>query len=119
MKLNLKLILPFAALFLAGYSMAAEEAISFDDAIADTQHYEGYFDFYYQDSNGKLLLAIENLDEEFLYTNSLATGIGSNDIGLDRGQIGSGRVVKFERHGNKIFLKHINLQYRAQSDNEL
>ena len=119
MKLNLKLILPFAALFLAGYSMAAEEAISFDDAIADTQHYEGYFDFYYQDSNGKLLLAIENLDEEFLYTNSLATGIGSNDIGLDRGQIDSGREVKFERHGNKIFLKHINLQYRAQSDNEL
>ena len=81
------------------------------------QRFDGFFTFYYQAATGKLLLEIERWDEEFLYANSLATGLGSNDIGLDRGQIGDSRVVKFERHGNKVFLKHINLQYRALSDN--
>ncbi len=119
MKLKLTLILPLAAMVLTSLSMATEELTTFEDAIANTDPYDGYFDFYYQRSSGKLFLAIENFEEEFLYANSLATGIGSNDIGLDRGQIGDGRVVKFERHGNKVFLKHINLQYRAQSDNEL
>ncbi len=100
-------------------AIAAEELDSIEAATAGARVYEGFFDFYYQASNGTVLVEIDEWDKEFLYTNSLATGIGSNDIGLDRGQLGSGRVVKFERHGDKVFLKHINLQYRAQSDNEL
>ena len=62
---------------------------------------------------------MERLDEEFLYVNSLAAGVGSNDLGLDRGQLGRDRVVKFERSGNKLFLTHINYDYRAVSDNAL
>lgn len=89
------------------------------DATAGAERFAGYFDFYYKAEDGSLLLEIADWDKEFLYANSLATGLGSNDIGLDRGQLGGGRVVKFERHGNKVFLKHINLDYRAQSDNEL
>jgi hypothetical protein len=44
-------------------------------------------------------------------------GIGSNDIGLDRGQLGDTRLVKFERFGNKVLLKQMNTQYRANSSN--
>jgi hypothetical protein len=44
-------------------------------------------------------------------------GIGSNDIGLDRGQLGDTRLVKFERFGNKVLLKQLNTQYRASSSN--
>jgi hypothetical protein len=87
--------------------------------VTDAELYEGYFDFYYSPDNGVVLLEIDRFDEDFLYVNSLSTGLGSNDIGLDRGQIGSSRVVRWERHGNKVFLKHINLRYRAQTDNEL
>ena len=102
-----------------GNSLAADPLVSIEEATEATEEFRGYFNFFYDSADGSLLLEIDRWNQEFLYVNSLATGIGSNDIGLDRGQIGASRVVKFERHGNKVFLKHINLDYRAQTDNEL
>ncbi len=98
-------------------SSVAAEATTISEAIADTELFSGFFNYYYRPTDGHLLLEIEDWEQEFLYVNSLATGVGSNDIGLDRGRISAGRVVKFERHGNKVFLKHINLKYRAITDN--
>lgn len=66
--------------------------------------YEGYFTFYYVDSEDKIYLEIEKLNEEFLYVHALAEGLGSNDIGIVRGQLGRGVVVKFKKAGNKILL---------------
>lgn len=77
----------------------------------------GYFQFYYDDKKDKLLLVVEKLNEEFLYINSLAAGIGSNDIGLDRGQLGVERIVKFERRGPKVLLVEPNYDYRAITQN--
>lgn len=85
----------------------------------ELQNFEGYFNFHYEASTDKIYLEVENLDEEFIYINSLATGIGSNDIGLDRGQLGNTRVVKFQKAGNKLLLIHPNLDYRANTDNDL
>lgn len=85
----------------------------------ELQSYEGYFDFYYEESTDKIYLKVENLNEEFLYVNSLASGIGSNDIGLDRGQLGSERLVYFKKAGNKLLLIQPNLKYRANTDNNL
>ena len=79
--------------------------------------YDGYFTFYYDNSNDKIFLEIENLDKEFLYVNALSEGIGSNDIGLDRGQLGNTRVVKFMKAGNKLLLIQPNQYYRAITDN--
>ena len=79
--------------------------------------YEGYFTFYYDEGNDKIFLEIENLDQEFLYVNALSEGIGSNDIGLDRGQLGNTRVVKFIKAGNKLLLIQPNQYYRAITDN--
>lgn len=81
--------------------------------------YKGYFNFYYDESEDKIYLEVDKLDQEFLYVNSLASGIGSNDIGLDRGQIGDERVVKFVRAGNKLLLIQPNQNYRAITDNDL
>lgn len=78
----------------------------------------GYFNFEYEESSGKLFLAVDKLDTEFLYVNSLSAGIGSNDIGLDRGQLGSDRIVKFVKYGPKLLLVQPNYDYRAVSDNE-
>ncbi|MBO3700615.1 zinc-dependent metalloprotease [Roseivirga sp. E12] len=78
---------------------------------------EGYFDYYWDEKGGKVWLEIENLDSEFLYVNSLSAGIGSNDIGLDRGQLGSTRIVEFRRVGPKVMLVQPNYSYRAVSDN--
>ena len=79
---------------------------------------EGFFNFYYDEAIGRIFLEVDKLEQEFLYVNSLAAGVGSNDIGLDRGQLGNERVVKFEKHGNKLLLIQPNYDYRAVSDNQ-
>ncbi|MBK8502080.1 MAG: zinc-dependent metalloprotease [Saprospiraceae bacterium] len=83
------------------------------------QKHTGFIDFYWDDALGKLYLDIKSFNQEFLYNSGLAAGIGSNDIGLDRGQLGSEYVVTFVKVGNKILLKAKNLDYRANSDNPL
>jgi hypothetical protein len=76
-------------------------------------------DFSYNDDSGKIILEIDNLDNEFLYINSLSRGVGNNDLGLDRGQLGNSRVVYFTKRGNKILLIQPNLKYISNSSNEL
>lgn len=94
----------------------AETPPSVAEATAGAERRPGFFDFWLRPSSGRVLLAIDRFDEEFLYAGSLATGLGSNDIGLDRGQPDGGRLVRFERHGGKVLLKQRNLRYRALSD---
>ena len=88
----------------------------FKDSKTVTKH-EGYVTFYYDESTDKIFLQIENLQQEFLYVNSLSEGVGSNDIGLDRGQLGNTRIVKFMKAGNKLLLIQPNQDYRAITDN--
>ena len=76
-----------------------------------------FFNFYYDDTSDKLYLEVDKLNEDFLYVNALSAGVGSNDIGLDRGQLGSTAVVKFIKAGNKLLLIQPNLDYRAITDN--
>lgn len=79
--------------------------------------YTGYFNFYWDEKTDRILLEIDRFNDEFLYVNSLPAGVGSNDLGLDRGQIGDSRIVKFVKAGNKVLLVQPNLNYRAVSDN--
>lgn len=78
---------------------------------------EGFVNFYLDEENGKIYLEIDDLEKEFLYVSSLTAGVGSNDLGLDRGQLGQTRIVEFRKTGNKIFLVQKNYDYRAYSDN--
>ena len=77
---------------------------------------EGFVPFYRDDANGKIWLEINQLNTELLYVMSLPAGLGSNDIGLDRGLLGGGRIVKFIRVGKKILMIEPNYGYRAISD---
>jgi hypothetical protein len=81
------------------------------------QKKEGFLTFYVDEDKGKIYLEIERIDEEFLYVNSMPAGIGSNDIGLDRGQLGRTRIVEFRKAGNKLLLVHKNYDFRAYSEN--
>ena len=85
--------------------------------VGQMQELPGYFDLYWDDGKGRLIIRIDDFDEPFLYQSSMARGVGSNDLGLDRGQLGATRVVEFQRSGPKILLIENNLDYRAQSDN--
>lgn len=79
--------------------------------------YNGYFNFYWDEKTGKIYLEIDKLNQEFLYVNSLPAGVGSNDLGLDRGQIGDSRIVKFIKIGPKVMLIQPNYNFRALSNN--
>ncbi len=88
-----------------------------EEFTQEMQAFPGYFPFYWDAQMGKIWLEIDRLDQEFLYVNSLPAGVGSNDIGLDRGQLGGERIVKFQRVGPKILLVEPNYDYRASSSN--
>src|SRR5277367_1169508 len=98
---------------LAATAADAQQAATIAAKTAAAQKLPGYFDLYWDAKQGQLWLAIDKWNTEFLYQSSLAAGVGSNDIGLDRGQLGATRIVRFERSGNKVLLVQENLDYRA------
>ena len=77
----------------------------------------GFLDFYWEESTGKIWLDISRLDTELLYVNSLPAGLGSNEIGLDRGLLGDSRIIRFIRVGRKLMMVQPNLNYRAVTNN--
>jgi len=87
------------------------------EKTAGFERFEGYLPFYWDSKAGKIWLEINSFDSEFLYVSSLPAGIGSNDIGLDRGQLGGEHVVKFIRSGPKVLLLEPNYAFRAVTDN--
>lgn len=91
---------------------------SIADKTKGTEKRDGYFPFYWDEAQGKIWLEIPRFNQEFLYQTSLPAGLGSNDIGLDRGQLGGTHVVRFERSGNKVLLIESNYDYRARSESE-
>lgn len=82
---------------------------------AGLQKLDGYVPLYWDAATGKMFMEIARFDAEFLYQVSLPTGVGSNPIGLDRGQLGGSHVVRFERIGPKVLLVQSNYRYRALS----
>ena len=94
-------------------------AQDFDSYLKDTRKAEGFFTYHVHEAKGKIYLEVKNTGQEFLYYASLSRGVGSNDIGLDRGRIGGGKVVKFIRSGNKLLLTEPNYSYRATSNDSL
>jgi hypothetical protein len=104
----------FLLLIVAGLSSQSQ---SIKEFTSEMTSYPGFMPFYYDEGAGRIFLEVKELNKEFLYVNSLAAGIGSNDIGLDRGQLGRERVVQFEKYGPKLLLIQPNYDYRAVSDN--
>src|SRR6266849_2470869 len=86
------------------------------EKVAGMEKFPGYFPFYWDAKAGKLWLEIDKWNSEFLYGESLPAGIGSNDIGLDRGQLGQSHIVRFERSGPRVLLIASNYAFRANSN---
>jgi hypothetical protein len=103
------------------YALAAPQARAADapqtlsQKVAGMEHKDGYFPLDWDAKAGKLYLEIPRFDQDFLLLGQLPYGMGSNDIGLDRGQIGRGRVVHFSRVGGKVLLIEPNLAYRSSA----
>ncbi len=81
------------------------------------EKFPGFIPFYWDAKTGKIWLEIDKWNTEFLYVESLPAGIGSNDIGLDRGQLGDSSIVRFDRSGPRVLLVAPNYSFRASSNN--
>src|SRR5256714_4382802 len=114
------IVLLVLLLFCASYSAQPRSETkmpTISERVGGMQKFAGYFPFYWDAKAGKIWLEIDKWNSEFLYVESLPAGIGSNDIGLDRGQLGQSYIVRFERAGPKLLLIASNQEFRANSDN--
>ena len=95
----------------------AEKSQTIAEKVAGMQKFPGFFPFYWDAKAGRMWLEIDKWDTEFLYVESLPAGIGSNDIGLDRGQLGNSVIVRFDRVGPRVLLVAPNYNFRATTNN--
>ena len=111
MKFSLLLI------FFLPFLVQAQKLPGVEEKTKGMKKYDGFFDFYWDDATGKIWLDINRLDSEFLYVTTLPAGLGSNDVGLDKGLLTSTRLVKLNRVGRKILMVQPNYSFRANSTN--
>jgi hypothetical protein len=78
---------------------------------------DGFFPMYWDEAGGRLFVEVPALDTEVLHVSGFATGLGSNDIGIDRGALTGSRIVRFERVGPRLLMVQPNYQYRGTSRN--
>ncbi|MEM1435773.1 MAG: zinc-dependent metalloprotease [Pseudomonadota bacterium] len=97
----------------------AEALPSIEAKVAGATRLEGYFDLYWHAASGRMYWALEEKQTEFLYQVSMASGLGSNPVGIDRGQTRGTYVLKAERVGPRLLLVQPNYRFRASSDNAL
>jgi hypothetical protein len=90
---------------------------SIEDKTNGMKKIDGFFPLYWEEASGKLWLEVPTLDTEVLYSTGIATGLGSNDIGIDRGALAGSRIVKFERAGPRLLMVQPNYNYRADTAN--
>ena len=102
-------------LLLLAATAQAQQKIA--EKVAGMEKFPGFFTFYWDAKAGKIWLEIDKWNTEFLYVESLPAGIGSNDIGLDRGQLGNSAIVRFDRSGPKVLLVAPNYGFRASTNN--
>jgi hypothetical protein len=128
----ISLLLAIAAVSVCSWCAAAEaaeksgaaptaptkSATAIVDKTKAMQALPGFFPLYWDERKGELWLEIARFEQEFIYFTSLPGGLGSNDIGLDRGQLGQERLVRFTRSGNKVLLVQPNLAFRATTNDE-
>ena len=104
-------------LILIAFSFIHAQPQSISKKTSGMHRFPGYFTFHWDAKEGKIWLEIDKFNSEFLYVNSLPAGLGSEDVGLDRSQLGKTRIVKFQRIGPKVLLIQPNYSFRAISDN--
>ena len=90
---------------------------SIDDRTNGMKKIDGYFPLYWDERTGSMFLEIPRLDSDVLFSLGLSAGLGSNDIGLDRGQGGGGRIVQFQRVGPRVMMVQANQSFRSSSKN--
>jgi hypothetical protein len=90
------------------------------ERVANLERLDGLLTLHLDRQRGKVFLELPQADDpdtghRYLYVEGLVTGLGSNDVGLDRGQIGPAKLVGLRRVGGRVLVEEVNLDYRAVS----
>jgi hypothetical protein len=88
-----------------------------EDKTAGMKRLEGYFPLFWDDRTGQLWMEISRFNVEVLHNTGYAAGLGSNDIGIDRGALAGSRIVVFEHVGPRVLMVAPNYRFRANSEN--
>jgi len=82
----------------------------------------GLLDLYVDGEAGKVMVRLppgrgpRRTIGEYIYYEGIVTGLGSNPVGLDRGQVGEPQLLRLRELGGKVLFEFVNLQYRALGD---
>jgi hypothetical protein len=108
---------PAAGAQAQGQNQTRRTVQSIEERTQGMRKLDGFYPLYWDEAAGQLFMEIPRLNEEVLHVAGLAAGLGSNDIGLDRGILQGSRIVEFERVGPKVFMIQPNYDFRASSTN--
>jgi len=109
-------VIRICALVLLGLTLNVG-GVTLKELTKNNRLHQGFVDLLFDQGAGKLYLKVNHFNQDFIYQTSLPQGLGSNDVGLDRGQLSDVRLVTFRRVGNRLLLEQKNTRYRANSMN--
>jgi len=112
---------------LLGISMAAQAqsapaapqqpASTIAARTAGFERRDGFVPLWVDTRQGRLYAELPREPLRALFWYSLATGFGSNPVGLDRGGSGNDQVVRFDREGDRVLMTFENTGFRTSLDN--
>ena len=100
-----------------GGAQSADPPPSIEDRTAGMERIDGFMPLFWEASTGKLWMEISRWDTDVLHMTGIGAGLGSNDIGIDRGQLAGNRAVRFHRVGPKVLMVQPNYRFRASTTN--
>jgi hypothetical protein len=113
---RLSLAAVLAAAFAASSATAQQPSPVATSIVARTtglERRDGFIPVYLNDRTGAVWLELPADATRALFMTTLATGLGSNDLGLDRGSGGGVRVARFDKVGERVLVTFENTQYRS------
>ena len=106
------------ALPLAAQSPAQARTLrTIEERTSAMRKLDGFFPLYWDSAGGQLFMEIPRLNTEVLHVAGMGAGLGSNDVGIDRGGLLGSRLVTFERSGPRVLMVQPNLRFRSSSTN--
>jgi len=100
-----------------GRGGGAQALRTIEDRTASMRKLDGFFPMYWDSAGGQLFMEIPRLNSEVLHVMGVGAGLGSNDIGIDRGGLMGSRIVFFERSGPRVMMVQPNYDFRSSSSN--
>jgi len=111
-------VLVLLALVVSLNALAETKENSIKTFTSSFEEQQGFFTFYHDKAKSKFYLEVPRSSNQFIFQTSLPWGLGSNDVGLDRGQLGETRLSSFHIEGNQVLLVQHNTEFRAQTRNQ-